>query len=100
MKVCDFDAADRRVIQCPACGRESGRQRTDIRLELPADCLLIRYVVRFFCMPCTKVSEAQSWSLGCSLPAGKTRKAPAPRKLFAMLAGIRTRGWLTTRPVV
>lgn len=68
MRVCDFDAADRLVIRCPACGRQSGRQGADVRLDLPADYLLIRYVVRFFCMPCSKVSGVRVRATGWIQP--------------------------------
>jgi hypothetical protein len=56
MKVANFDARDRLEMICPCCGRQVGRQGTDLRLELPADFLLIRYVVRHFCQPCFKLS--------------------------------------------
>jgi hypothetical protein len=54
MKVSDFPSEDRLVMTCPGCQSVIGQQGTNLRLELPADYLLIRYVVRHWCRECSR----------------------------------------------
>jgi hypothetical protein len=79
MKVCDLDSADRLVMRCPTCNRQVGEQGTNLRLELPADMLLIRYIVRHFCVPCYKRSGVRVRPNGW-IPAGPRSGAEGGHK--------------------
>jgi hypothetical protein len=53
MKVADIGEGDLR-IRCPECRRELFCLGYNLRLRLPADMLLTRYVARHICQQCSR----------------------------------------------
>jgi len=52
LKAKDLDDRERLYIVCPGCGKQIGYQCYDVRMRLPPEMLVLRYVVRHVCDRC------------------------------------------------
>jgi hypothetical protein len=57
LKVRDLIDGERLSMECPSCRQRIGQQCYSVRLELPPDYLVTRYVTRHWCRDCSKGGE-------------------------------------------
>jgi len=53
LKVRDLKDAERLMFECVLCRNEIGEQCYNVKLKLPADYLVARYVARHYCRRCS-----------------------------------------------
>ena len=63
LKIRDLDDRERLNVICPSCGKMIGYQCYDVKLRLPGEMLVLRYVVRHCCTRCgvRARGELETW---------------------------------------